>query len=400
MYINQLFSDFHTSISSYINNNHITPVDDINQICESKYFQQGLKSSSLSIFNFSSDPFVFIKYFFKLNDSVIDELREVISLVDTFFQTKNTKKPNFHSNENDFTILKSSGLERDGNSVSFLFCRANVILKITEKKGLVFGDLAMFVDQTYTPIDEENDISKALSVSINLFKQHMLKVFDNNNFLFGHDFMQQFKEVPLEDMIQKRLKLDALYNGFTFRTRDSLLDELKLLKVKYPSGGVSLCPDGMVFNNNDIPFFLHAMKSMFPSSVYSNIERAINFYHNYNVFMNYEYDIEVKFYIKNKLDNIDKIMSVSFDDIVFDVALKNNQYEINQLNDKDRKTLFEIYTQKYNDTAKKKIIPTVDLSELYNYLFKKYSLNISKTLEKSVDKMTLDDGKVLLMYNF
>ena len=72
MYINQLFSDFHTSISSYINNNHITPVDDINQICESKYFQQGLKSSNLSIFNFSSDPFVFIKYFFKLNDSVIE----------------------------------------------------------------------------------------------------------------------------------------------------------------------------------------------------------------------------------------------------------------------------------------------------------------------------------------
>lgn len=406
MYFNQLFSNFENVIINYMKNNNISPVDKIENIPESHYHQiiSNRNDFRLSHFHATTDTFNFIQYVFKLNDIVIDELKDFVSLVDTFFQTGNTKKPVYPSN-NNFIITQNAQLKHDKTtlppdlSICFLFGKSNIILKINDKNELIFGDMAGFFEKNYIKI-EENNISQSFSTGIEIFKQNMFKIVGSTNFVFDHDFVQQFKNISFEDIIQSRLKSNDLYKDFTYRSRDSLLEELKLLKDKYPSAGVRLCPNGMIFSGCDISLFLHSMKSMFSKSVYSNIERAINFYHIYNVLMNNEYFIEVIIHIKNKLDTIDNIMTISFDDMAFDVALKNNQYDINQSMDKERKTLFEIYRKKHNDIKKVRIIKTDDLFELYEYIFKRYSPSLSKTLDKPVNKMTLDDAKVLLMYNF
>lgn len=239
--------------------------------------------------------------------------------------------------------------------------KTDLIFKLNDKNELVFVDLTGFIKKEYIPIDD-NDVSKSFSTAVEFFRQDLFKVSGMSNVGFNHNSIEDNYEIN---------------KNFTCQTRDFFLEELKLLKDKHPSSGVVLSPDGMIFNSNDMPLFLHSMKTIFSRPVYLNIEKAMNFYHAYNLLMNNNYCIEVVM-----LNNIDSIMSISFDNIIFDVALKNKQLTTNYSNKKERTTLFEIYTKKPNNDNKLKTIKTNDLFELYEYIFGKYSKRLSKILEK------------------
>jgi len=406
MYLNQLFSNFEDNIIDYMSKNNVIPVNEIATVGNSNYHQKILNRTDrrLSHFHVSSDIFKFIQYFFKVNDSVITELRELVALVDVFFQPENLNKP-MKFNENNFIVAQFSStfVTDDVNStkdcsIVFRFDKANLVLKINDENELSFGDLGYFVPKSYTLIDS-NDVSGSFLTAISLFKKELFKVIPSSSGIIDQAYIENLNGMTIEKIIQSRLETNDLYHNFMYRSRESLLAELKLLKTKYPTSGVRLMPDGMIFCNDDIPLFLYTMKTMFPKHIYSNIEKAANFYHIYHVLMNEIYDIQVQIYIKDKLDNIDNIITVTMGDIVFDVALNNNQYYIDQSQDSNRITLFEIYQLDLN-RSRKNVIQTNDFNELYEYTFNQYSSKLSDILNKSVSTMTLDDAKVLLMYNF
>lgn len=406
MYLNELFTNFEDNILHYMSNNNVTPVDEIETVGNSHYYQKILNRTDrrLSNFHVSSDIFKFIQYFFKVNDSVITELRELVSLVDVFFQPENLNKPMI-SNEHKFLIAQFSSTfvidelnPTKDCSIAFRFDKANLIIKINDKNELSFGDLGSFVQKSYTPIDS-NDVSGSFLTAIYLFKKNLFNVIPSSAGIIDRTYIENLNGMPLEELIQSRLQTNELYHNFIYRSRDSLLEELNLLKNKHPSSGVRLMTDGMIFGKDDIPLFLYAMKTMFPKHIYLNIEKSINFYHIYHVLMNETYDITVRIDIKNKLSNIDNIMTVTMGDMVFDVALKNNQYAISQLQDTDRITIFEIFQLDFHGD-KKNVVKTNDFHELYDYIFNQYSIKLSEILNKSVSTMTLDDAKVLLMYSF
>lgn len=404
MYFNQLFSNFENSILNFIQNNDISPFESMENIPEAHYHQKVLNRADLRLshFHVTTDPFIFIQHFFKLNDNVIHDFKEFFSLVDNFFQP--SLKPYYRSN-NNLVIVQNFPSQNDESqshhnlpSINFLFGKADICLKLNSKNELLFRDLSGFFETTYVPVDP-TDVSAAFLTVIEQFKQGMLKVSGLNTSLFDNEFVEKFKNISFEDMIRSRLKINKISKDFYYHSRDSLLDELKSFKDKYPTSDIRLCPNGIIFKSADVPLFLHSMKSMFSPYIYSNIAKAINFYHTYNVLMNKDYDIKIIIHIKDKLSCIDNIMIVNFDSISFDVALKNDPHQINCSIEKERTTLCEIYTENKNG-EKIRIIKTHDLFELYEYVYKIYSPILSKTLDKPVDQMTLDDAKVLLMYNF
>ena len=388
MYLHSFCDNFESKVLDYMNNNQITPTDCSKNLKDSTYYHSVESFShspdqSFSNFYVMSDPIQFIQSFFKLNDKVIHEIKDIVSLVGKFFKIGKKKASTF-SNNHSFIISKQTDTAITNSnsvpnfSISFLFLKTDLIFKLNDKNELVFVDLTGFIKKEYIPIDD-NDVSKSFSTAVEFFRQDLFKVSGMSNVGFNHNSIEDNYEIN---------------KNFTCQTRYFFLEELKLLKDKHPSSGVVLSPDGMIFNSNDMPLFLHSMKTIFSRPVYLNIEKAMNFYHAYNLLMNNNYCIEVVM-----LNNIDSIMSISFDNIIFDVALKNKQLTTNYSNKKERTTLFEIYTKKPNNDNKLKTIKTNDLFELYEYIFGKYSKRLSKILEKEVYQMTMDDAKVLLMYN-
>lgn len=388
MYLHSFCDNFESKVFDYMNNNQITPTDCSKNLKDSTYYHSVESFShspdqSFSNFYVMSDPIQFIQSFFKLNDKVIHEIKDIVSLVGKFFKTGKKKASTF-SNNHSFIISKQTDTAITNSnsvpnfSISFLFLKTDLIFKLNDKNELVFVDLTGFIKKEYIPIDD-NDVSKSFSTAVEFFRQDLFKVSGMSNVGFNHNSIEDNYEIN---------------KNFTCQTRYFFLEELKLLQDKHPSSGVVLSPDGMIFNSNDMPLFLHSMKTIFSRPVYLNIEKAMNFYHAYNLLMNNNYCIEVVM-----LNNIDSIMSISFDNIIFDVALKNKQLTTNYSNKKERTTLFEIYTKKPNNDNKLKTIKTNDLFELYEYIFGKYSKRLSKILEKEVYQMTMDDAKVLLMYN-
>lgn len=100
MYLHSFCDNFESKVLDYMNNNQITPTDCSKNLKDSTYYHSVESFShspdqSFSNFYVMSDPIQFIQSFFKLNDKVIHEIKDIVSLVGKFFKTGKRKLPLF-----------------------------------------------------------------------------------------------------------------------------------------------------------------------------------------------------------------------------------------------------------------------------------------------------------------
>lgn len=401
MYFDDLFTNFENKLLAYFLEKEIVPVIDCAYLVDSSYYQSISNTTHYKISSFFvlTNPLKALKDLLNLDQVVFDKLKNTLELLDDFFQNTAHKKGKEKLNHNSFIVAQHATEDQNNRSISIFFNRSNLLLKITEQHGIFFKDLGGCIDKEYISINED-DVSSSFLELVNCFQSNVLKISGFMAESFNTASIQKIKELPIEDIINRRLKKNSLYKNFTFLSRDFLMDEFKPLLFKKRSNTVSTCRDGILFGKHDIHFFLHAMKMMLESKTYINLERAVNFYHTYHMLMNIDYSIKMRIYIKDKIENSTDIMKVTFGhDFIFDVALFNGIADKQFNTEMDRTTLFEIYKLKPSSPKKIGLIQTEDFSEFYGYVFKKYSRKLSRIIEKPVADMTLDDAKVLMMYN-
>lgn len=401
MYFDDLFTNFESRLVDYLQTNNIVSVNKADELVGSSYYHSFSTHSEikLSTYFILSNPIKALQYLLNLDHSFFVELEYILNLLDIFFQNSHFKPFKEEFKHNSFMISKHYENNSNDCYIVILFNYSNLGLKITKNNGIYLKDSGGCVDKEPVYVDE-NNISSSFIEVLEVFKCNVLKMSEHPADTFDYHSVQKIKEMSIEEIINTRLKKNSMYKNFSFLSRDFLMNKLKPIMLKQTLNTVSTSRNGIIFNKNDIQFFLYSMKMMLNEKTYNNLERAVNFYHNYHLLMNLDYCIKMKIHINDKVNNANDIMKVSFGhDFIFDVALINANADKQFSTDPTRKTLFEIYRLIQMSSNKIGLIQTEDFSEFYDYVFKRYSKKISRIIEKPVADMTLDDAKILMMYN-
>jgi hypothetical protein len=385
--------DYIKILLSYLTKYNIQQVDSLDHLHENTHLISEKKNSTSCWLN--HDPYLFIKDVFNADDFILDEIRSLHTVLGSFLQPKN-----IHTNLNNSTLAISVGLNiREEYHFCIIMTKSNLMIHFVKDKGIVFKDLSSVIDVKHVPIIN-NDINRALRQAINDFKKALVisSGLTIDDTLIDDSFIAQLRSTDDASVINARIKMATGFDGFLYRSKDVILEEFYEQQEKYPKASFHTRSNGFTFSKNGTVFLLQAIKTLFSTPIYNNLHKAINFYHNYNVLMNIESCTVMEFQIKRKLDGINGVIfKLSFDDEFYvDFAIKDNHYD----KECQRTTFFEVYSINNNAAIKYDRLRTDDLEGLYEHLFSKYSVNLTKILNKPVEDMSLADASVLMMVNF
>lgn len=375
MYFNNLFDKFDQRVLNHLMVSGVKEVTSLSSLNVNTY-QHTQTAVVESAYLVRHDFFSFMKNVFFVTDQTFNSVNYILKSLGDLLENENNNL-NLR-NENSFHVCKKKA-SHDGDVIQFIHLKYDIGFEISPY-GVKFYDMLNYIRTDYIPIIED-DLDTALNKALILFSQTIADTASISTEQFNDVFFNRLKSISFADIVSGK----NISNDFIYPDRNMVYEKLKQAN-KISKSSSHQMNDIVMFSNKHAKLFLETVKPMFSPATYMDFLRAFNFYYNYKVVMHQNYILTLDFNYKHKLQAIaDTSLICQF----------GNEFTLmfGPIANRQKNTQFMIYDKNKDFTR------TNNILDIYDFIRKKCSPELTRIAQKPVDELVWGDIAVLMMDN-